>query len=137
MNKKVKLFLERSYAQGSYYDVLQNFLQSKEDRGLSSYSIIHLYSTLYSLGEALGNPSLKTMTHHDLKAYENKLWLRYARGTMRPLVGDIKQFFRWCKEREYHSKDIGKPIKMPRLPRIKQNKAASEANIKSVIQMLV
>lgn len=139
MNKKPKLtiFLElHRYPTGTFHDVLQTFLLKQSRKGLSEYSVIHLYGSLWPLGEWLKNPLLTTVTGRHLKAYRDDLFLRYAPGTIRPIIGDIKQFFAWCKRKDYITKSPAKRLAKPR-PRRAKDKAAPEAAVTAVIVYLV
>lgn len=139
MNKKPKLnvFLElHRYPTGTFHDVLQTFLLKQSRKGLSEYSVIHLYGSLWPLGEWLENPPLTTVTPRHLRSYCDDLYLRYAPGTIRPMIGDIKQFFTWCKRKQYVPKSPAKRLAKPRRRRPK-DKAAPETAVSGVIVYLV
>lgn len=139
MNKKPKLkvFLDlHRYPSGTFHDVLQTFLIKQSRRGLSEYSVIHLYGSLWPLGEWLGNPQLMTITPRHLLAYRDDLFLRYSPGTIRPMIGDIKQFLAWCKKKQYIAKNPAKRLTKPR-PRRAKDKAAPETAVRAVIAYLV
>ena len=96
---KIETFLKTSYPPGSYHAILQKFLQKQYRKGLAEPSIKHLYRSLIALGETLGSVPIKKITYQTLKKYVDDLKLNYAPGTIRPIVGDIKQFFKWCKKK--------------------------------------
>lgn len=137
MNQKPKLetFLHISQPPGSFFDGLQNFLIKKRRKGLSDYSLIHLYNSLWPLGDFLGNPALTAVSPRHLKSYNDALWLKYAPGTIRPIVGDIRQYFRWCQRKRLTSGNPAKQLKKPRLRRAK-DKAAPETAVAAVIHHL-
>lgn len=132
---KIESFLETSYPLGSYHAILQKFIKKQYRKGLSEPSIKHLYRSLYALGETLGTVPIKEITYQTLKKYVDDLKLSYAPGTIRPVVGDIKQFFKWCKKKKYHPKNVGKRLTKPR-KRPSQLKAAPEEDVKGVMAYL-
>lgn len=137
MNQKPKLetFLHISQPPGSFFDGLQTFLIKKRRKGLSDYSLIHLYNSLWPLGDFLGNPNLTAVTPRHLKNYNDALWLKYVPGTIRPIVGDIRQFFRWCQRKRLTNGNPAKQLKKPRSRRAK-DKAAPETAVATVIGCL-
>lgn len=114
MRAGIKNFLEAEYPEGSFQSVLQAFLLKKDEKGLSVHSIDHLFVSLYPLGEALDNKRPGEVTARELDAYRDRLWLKYTVGTMRPVLGDIRQFFRWCKKKGYCKGNPAKRLKLSR-----------------------
>lgn len=131
---EIRGFLHEAHPSKTFLHALQKFIHKRIKSGLSDYSIIHLYNTLHPMGLALGNPVLSTLSPQDTKAYADTLWIKYAPGTIRPMVGDIKQFFRWCKKGGY-SRNISKRLTKPR-PRHAKSKAAVEADVQAVVSYL-
>lgn len=134
---KLEKFLgeDTKYKKHTFFRILQKFLRKQQEKGLSYYSILHQFNSLYPLGEFLGNPVLADMTPYDLKSYEKQLWLKYATGTISPIIGDLRQFFRWCKRKGYHKRHIAKRLKKPRV-RSRRKKAADDQAIHTVISGL-
>jgi len=128
----MQTFLHTGQTPGTFLEGLQAFLNKKRSKGISEYSIIHLYNSLWPLAESLGNPPLTAVTARHLKSYNDALWLKYAPGTIRPIIGDIKQFFRWCKKKKLIERDPSKSLKKPR-PRRTKDKAAPETAVCAVI----
>lgn len=93
-------------------EVLAAFLAEKTAE-LSPYSVIHLRSSLNPLVRALADPPITAVTYADLRGYADDLYRRYRPGTIRPIVGDIRQFFRWAKRRGYVAKNPAKRLKPP------------------------
>lgn len=136
MKPKLEVFLHIGQPHLSFHDGLQQFLSNRRRKGLSEYSITHLYNSLWPLGEALKNPALTTITPRHLKDYNDALWLKYAPGTVRPIVGDIKQYFRWCKKKRLITGNPAKRLAKPRPRRSKKDKAAPETAVAQVIRHL-
>lgn len=132
---EIKEFLTTRQTPGTFNDSLQKFLSKRYRKGLSDYSVIHLYNSLRPMGQELKNPPLATLTPQAVRAYVDTLWLRYAPGTMRPIIGDMKQFFGWCKKKGYTGKNLGNRLTKPR-PRRATSKAAREADVAAVINHL-
>lgn len=135
MKPKLPLFLSAIFPAGSYHATLQAFLSKQQGKGVSEYTIIHLYKSLWPLGEWLHNAPVSTVTARQLKAYQEYLFLHYAPGTIRPVVGDIRQFFKWAKKRGVTAKNPAKRLTKPR-PRRTQDKAADETAVAAVIAHL-
>lgn len=133
---EIKEFLTARQTPGTFNDALKIFLSKRHKKGLSDYSVIHLYNSLHPMGQELKNPPLATLTPQKVRGYVDTLWLRYAPGTMRPIIGDIKQFLGWCKKKGYTGKNLGGRLTKPR-PRRATSKAAREADVAAVINHLV
>jgi integrase len=97
----IRKFLEAAYPEGSFHFVLQEFLGEQDEAGLSVHSIDHLYVSLFPLAEALEGRPPGQVTARWLNEYGDRLWLKYVVDTMGPVLGDIRQFFRWCVEKGY------------------------------------
>lgn len=80
---------------------------------LSPYSVAHLRASLEPMARALGNPPPATVTYPALRGYVDGLRLRYKPGTLRPTVGDIRQFWRWAKKRGLVERNPAKRLKAP------------------------
>lgn len=133
--REINDFLAHRQTPGTFNEILQKFLSKRHRKGLSDYSVIHLYNSLYPMAVSLKNPPLATLTPQKVRGYVDALWLRYAPGTMRPIIGDIKQFFGWCKKKGYASKNLGSRLTKPR-PRRATSKAARETDVAAVINHL-
>lgn len=132
-------FLKKPFEENSYFAVTQHFLQEKHEE-LSPYSIKHLYASLYPLGVDLDNPSLATITYKHLRDYVDALWLRYKPGTIKPIIGDIKQLFRWAKKRKYAKRNPAKRLRKPSkrsITRSARPKAAPETAVRQLLSYLV
>ena len=117
---------------------LSAFLDEKS-AALSRYSIIHLRASLEPLVRALGNPEAEAVTFAGLRAYVDSLYLRYKPGTIKPVVGDIRQFFRWCRKRKWVRKNPAKRLRAPGsqlLASTAGNHTPPEENIRRLIRYL-
>lgn len=128
MSKKLLLFTKQTFTTGTYHATLQTFLKYKRKKGVSEYTIQRGFFNLHPIGEELGNPSISELNQDWLKQYVDRLWARYARDTVRTAVGDIRDFFRWCKKKGHLKKNLAKHIKpVSRKPHaIQKPKAARE-----------
>lgn len=121
-----------------YSEAVGLFLTEKTAE-LSPYSVAHLRSSLAGLGRALGDVPVDSVTYSSLRAYVDGLYLRYRPGTIRPIVGDIRQFFRWARKRKLVA---GRPAKRLRGPSRRMvvdaavPRAAPEADVRQVIDYL-
>lgn len=103
---------------------------------LSPYSVAHLRASLSPLSVALGNPPAAAVTYHDLRAYVDGLYLRYKPGTIKPIVGDVRQFWRWAKRRRLIDRNPAKRLKMPSRRVVAEStdpKAAPEDDVRQVL----
>lgn len=80
---------------------------------LSPYSVAHLRASLLPMARALGDAPPPAVTYSDLRTYVDGLRLRYKPGTVRPTVGDIRQFWRWAKKRGLVERNPAKRLKGP------------------------
>lgn len=106
---------------------------------LSPYSVAHLRQSLNPLAKALDDPPPDSVTYADLRGYVDGLYRRYKPGTIRPIVGDIRQFWRWAKKRGHVSRNAAKRLKMPSrraLAMAADPKAAGEDEVRKVIDYL-
>ncbi len=136
---KVNRFLTGDYPEDSYHAVLKNFLLQQKQQGVSKATVDRLFYSLYPIGESLGNPSMGDVQHTHLTAYATRLWLLYAPDSVRTFVGDIRQFFKWCKRRGYHKKNLAKQIAVSRNKRRRskrQSKAPAETAIRHLMEFL-
>jgi integrase len=131
---KIDNFLEGNYPPGSYNYVLKKFLKKRRGN-VSEASIDRLYYSLHPIGREWERP-FKELNCLWLKIYVDELWLRYARDSMRTIIGDIRQFFRWCKKKGHLSRNIAKSIKPVRRRRSRHTKAATESDVKEIIKNL-
>lgn len=133
--REITVFLSNRQTPGSFQEALQKFISKRHRKGLSDYSVIHLYNSLYPMGLELKNPQMTDLTPQKVKGYVDRLWLKYAPGTMRPIIGDLKQFLAWCKKKGYTGKNLGSRLTKPR-PRRITSKAAREADVAAVMSLL-
>lgn len=118
--------------------VVDMFLREKGE-SLSRYSIIHLRHSLAPLAAALDHPQANAVTYAELRAYVDTLYLRYKPGTIKPIVGDIRQFFRWAKKRGYVKRNPAKRLRPPSrrvLQSSAESKAAPEPDVRRVVDHL-
>ena len=80
---------------------------------LSPYSVTHLQASLLPMARALGDPQPALVTYPDLRGYVDGLRQRYKPGTVRPIVGDLRQFWRWAKKRGITQRNPAKRLKAP------------------------
>lgn len=131
---KPHVFLDSTFTVGTFHAALQMFLVERREE-CSPAHVFHLYRSLRPLGEWLGNPPLAAVSRLDLRQYVDSLWLRYSAGTIRPVVGDIRQFFKWSKKRRLVQKNPAKSLRKPR-PRHRRDKAAPEAAVRQLMDHL-
>lgn len=106
---------------------------------LSPYSVAHLRRSLERMTVALGNPPTADVTYADLRAYIEGLHRRFKPGTIRPVAGDIRQFWRWAKKRKLAPKNPAKRLRMPSRRIVEEAadpKAAPEADVRKVLDYL-
>jgi len=106
---------------------------------LSPYSVAHLRASLEPMARALGNPPAATVTYAALRLYVDALHLRYKPGTLRSVVGDIRQFWRWAKKRKLVTTNPAKRLKAPSsrvVAAAATVKAAPEAEVRRVLDYL-
>lgn len=80
---------------------------------LSPYSVRHLRASLSPLVDVLDNPPVAAVTYDQLRTYIDDLHLRYAPGTLKSVVGDIRQFWKWCKKKRRVKRNSAKRLKLP------------------------
>lgn len=129
---KIEQFLSERYKKGSFLRVVQKFLTEREEE-LAPTSLTHLLYTLRPCGIALNNPRIKKLKPRDLKKYVNELWLKYSPGTIRPMIGDLQQFGRWCVEKGHTKKNIARLLKKPRLRTNQPDKAPPYADVLKIM----
>lgn len=132
--RKIDTFLNADHPAATLDAAICDFLNSRR-YDISPYSVIHLFASLHSMSEALGNPAVDTLTRIALRQYVDGLYLQYSEGTIRSVVGDIKQLCRWMKRHQYTDKNLGKRLKKPARRRGKI-KATTDQNIKLVANQL-
>lgn len=106
---------------------------------LSPYSVAHLRASLSPLVVALSNPPLSAITYDTLRGYVDGLYLRYKPGTIKPIVGDIRQFFRWAKKKKHIPRNPAKRLKMPSRRAVVESsdaKSADEGDVRRVLDYL-
>lgn len=106
---------------------------------LSPYSVAHLRGSLEPMTAALGNPPTADVTYSDLRAYVDGLYRRYKPGTIRPIVGDIRQFWRWAKKKKLAPRNAAKRLKSPSRRAVAataEPKSAPEGDVRRVIEYL-
>jgi len=133
MYKKVQIFLSGTYSTGSLLAVVQSFLEDREPE-LSEPSLIHLYRSLYQHGEWMKNPPLSELSPRDLVAYVSHLQTYYSPGTIRPIVGDMKQFYSWAHDEGLTNSNLGRRLKKPR--KVKKKHHAEEEDMLALVKFL-
>lgn len=106
---------------------------------LSPYSVAHLRASLSPLSVALGNPPAAAVTYHDLRGYVDGLYLRYKPGTIKPIVGDVRQFFRWAKKKRLTQRNPAKRLMPPSRRSVVEStdpKAADEGDVRRVLDYM-
>lgn len=106
---------------------------------LSPYSVAHLRASLMPLAVALSDPPLSAVTYADLRGYVDGLYLRYKPGTIKPIIGDIRQFFRWAKKRKHIQTNPAKRLRAPSRRVVVEStdpKAADENDVRRVLDYL-
>lgn len=133
---KLLEFLEyQGFAEGSFYAAAQRFLRRKK-KEVASHSVEHLFNSLYALGKKLKNPPLEDVTYQILRDYADGLRLRYALGTIKPVIGDIKQFFKWAYVEGHIAHAPAERLRKPpdeAIAREARPKAAPETAVQAVI----
>lgn len=133
MVSKIYSFLDHDYERGTLHFAMQKFLSSLEGN-VSDASLIHLYRSLIALGDSMGNINVNDVDRRRLEQYVEGLRGRYAAGTLRSVVGDIRQFFGWCASNGHIDRDVSSRLKRPKaLPR---DKSANDDDVQAVIAML-
>lgn len=132
---QIELFFDQSFPKNTYHHVLQLFLNKRRHR-ISEHTVARIFYNLYPIGEDLNNPVITVLTRDWIKKYIDELWLHYAPDTMRTKIGDIRQFFKWCKKKKHLSKNVAKHVKPIRRRRQRRTKAVPEADIKKLIDHL-
>ena len=102
---------------------------------LSPYSVIHLRASLMPMARALGDDA-GAVTYADLRAYVDALALRYKPGTLRPTVGDIRQFWRWAKRKRLIDRNPAKRLRPPSRRVVTESAAPKSAPESDVAQVL-
>lgn len=105
---------------------------------LSPYSVIHLRSSLEPMAAAL-DATPAAVAYSDLRGYVDGLHLRYRPGTIRPIVGDLRQFWRWAKRRGYVQRNPAKRLRAPSRRVVAESaepKAAAEGDVLAVLGYL-
>lgn len=134
----VEFLATQDFTPESFHVALRAFLLEK-DRELSPYSVIHLYASLRPLADFLNNPLLAAVSYADLREYVDGLYRRLKPGTIKPIVGDIRQFFKWAKRRKWIRRNPAKRLQKPSkrtLARTAKPKAVNEATVKQLITHL-
>lgn len=103
---------------------------------LSPYSVIHLRSSLLPLVAALSDPRPGAVTYAELRGYVDGLYLRYKPGTIRSVVGDIRQFWRWAKKKRVVAKNPAKRLKMPSARALAATASARAAGEEEVARLI-
>ena len=106
---------------------------------LSPYSVTHLQVSLCGMARALGDPLAGAVTYADLRSYVDGLRLRYRPGTLRPVVGDIRQFWRWAKRRGWTDRNPAKRLRGPSRRVVVESaapKAADEGCVRRLFENL-
>jgi len=137
-DKQVRLFMASQPPPGSLHAILKTFLLTKHRKGLSVHTVNRYYYSIHPIAEAHEGGSVSDITAAWLKGYIDGCWLRYAPESVRSIITDVRHFFRWCKKKGHHKKNIAKRIKpaKKRPRRHRRTKAAPEAGIIAVMRHL-
>lgn len=127
MDKKIQLFLLEKFPCGSFYSALQGFIEECNEKGLSHATIARQYYNLHRIADGrhttISNPPINDLTRSWLKEYVKTCWITYAPDTMRTMIGDIRQFFKWAKKEGHTTKNLAKPIKPVKTKQRRRRKA--------------
>lgn len=134
MRPQIKNFLGESFEDGSFFCVMQEFLNGQVDKVVSMHTLSHLFATLNRMGKVWNNPQMSELNPYMVREYVDGLWLDYAPATIRGLVGDVKLFFKWAKKKGY-CKNLAKEIPKPKL-RPGKNRAAGEGDVFRLVKFL-
>lgn len=137
-DKTWELWLTAEHEPGTLAAALRELLTEKRE-SLSRYSVAHLYHSLHPLIAALGNPPVAAITYTELRTYADSLYLRYKPGTIKPIIGDIRQFFRWAKKRGKVKRNPAKRLKPPGrrvMVDAAESRAAPEGDVLRVVDHL-
>lgn len=112
---------------------------SEKSAELSPYSVTHLRHSLMPLTRALGDPPVAAVTYAHLRGYVDGLYLKYKPGTIKPIIGDIRQFWRWAKKRKRVQRNPAKRLRMPSRRVVAEStepKAAPETDVRLLLDYL-
>jgi integrase len=138
-SRKINEFLSSEYTEGSFYAVLKKWLLRKYKGGISPHTLARIYYNLQPIGRELDNPPLADLSREWLASYVKKCWLTLAPETMRTKVGDLREFFRWCRKKRLTKTNLAKaiaPVKQ-KASRYRRARSAEESEIKTTIAYLV
>lgn len=122
----------------TYAEAVERFLAEKSVE-LSPHSVAHLRATLTKLGSVLASRPVDDVTYADLRQWVDELYLQYRPGTIRPMVGDVRQFWRWAKRRKMVKRNPAKRLRAPSSRLLRDatvNRAAPDADVIAVIRYL-
>lgn len=103
---------------------ITEFLNGRKQ--LQPSSLKHLRNSLTRY-ENYVKDDVNDITYQTLRDYEKHLRRHYSPGTLRSVIGDIKQFHKWAKKNGFTSTNPAKHLKRPRTPY--RNRAVSEDDI--------
>lgn len=132
MYKNVQKFLRNAPPSGDLFTAVHRFLGERLPE-VSQASLIHLYRTLEPHAQSL-KVSLADVTPALVAAYVAGLQVDYSPGTVRPIVGDLKQFYKWAYEEGLTTTDCGRRLKKPQP--VKEKHHAEEGDMVGLIKYL-
>ena len=129
----LQTFLGSPQPPGTLLTAVQQFLLDR-DPNLSPASLIHLYRSLIAHGRFLNNPPLHAISPNHIAAYAEQLRAHYSPGTIRPIIGDLKQFYAWLHITGQTPHNYGARLRKPRPPQRKHH--AEETAMLALIEHL-
>lgn len=133
MYRKLSSFLSTKQPDGSLLGTIQQFLRQQEPR-VSRATMVHLYRSLIDYGRTLGNLPISDISTDDVVGYAEDLRNRYSPGTIRPVIGDLKQFHTWLYESGGTDSNHGQRLKKPKP--VKEKHHAEEADMLGLMRYL-
>lgn len=123
--RKLVAFLQEKYAPDSLFAAVQIFLRERQPY-LARASLIHLYRSLDAYGCFLDNLCLSELSAVQVNVYVDELRACYSPGTIRSVIGDLKQFHSWLHEIGRTPENYGYRLKKPKPPRNKHHARESD-----------
>ncbi|MCB8942512.1 MAG: site-specific integrase [Ardenticatenaceae bacterium] len=139
LKEPVKSFVANEQESGRFYAALQKYLLKKHRNGLSPNTLNRIYYSLFPIGRDLENPAISELTRRQIQNYVDRCWLTFASETMRTRIGDIREFFAWCKKMKLTKGNLAKRIDpiQQKPGRYRRARSAEEDEIERTINCLV
>ena len=137
-------FLLGQYDTGSVLGAVREFIHGLARSGKARKTLRHHLDSLQPLGKHLKDTPLASVTSEQIRIYGDILALRYATGGRKSIIGDIRQFFRYCHTERLTDTFLAKDLKKPTTNRKRSRKrarallkkSAPEAESKHVLRSL-